>query len=324
MPKSTKRFLINDNSLNEFGFRVMTEGVDLSQFTKNPIMLYMHFRPWKGTKDEILPLGRIEDLTVEGESIYGIPFFDDNDEFAMSIYHKVESDFIKMVSGGFKPLVWSDEPDHLLPGQTRSTLLKSQLREVSICDIGANNNALALYDENDEMVNLSDKSKINIIPLLNTKQDMTVELKDVAAELKLTDITAEAILAAVKKIQKENSDLTTENTNLKTAQNTTAIETLLNDAVTAGKITAAQKPQYETLAQGNLEAVSTLLKDMPTHKTIQEQLKDAPVVDGVEALRKLSWEQLDESGQLETLKTQDLECFKSKYKTKFNKDWSEK
>lgn len=324
MPKSSKRFVISDSSINEYDFRILTSGVDLTQYLKNPIVLWMHIRAWRGTTDEVLPIGTMTDIAVEGDQILGTPVFDDNDAFAMTIYNKVEAGILKMCSGGFKVLTWSDEAQYILPGQKRASAIKSVLKEVSICDLGANNNALTLYDANDDVINLSETSQLDIIPLLNTKQDMAVELKDVAAELKLTDQSPDAILTAVKSLQTQNTELTTENKKLKEEKTQAAIDALLTEAVNDGRITAKQKPHYETLAAGNLETVTDLLKDMPKHKSISDQLADKTDTDGLETLRKLNWDELDKKGLLEELKEKDYDCFKSKYKTQFGKEWIEK
>ena len=41
---SQKRIILSDSSLNRYGFRVLTSGMLIEAFKKNPVMLYMHFR----------------------------------------------------------------------------------------------------------------------------------------------------------------------------------------------------------------------------------------------------------------------------------------
>ena len=41
---SQKRIILSDSSLNCYGYRVLTSGMSIEAFKKNPIMLYMHFR----------------------------------------------------------------------------------------------------------------------------------------------------------------------------------------------------------------------------------------------------------------------------------------
>lgn len=321
MPKSSKRFVISDSSINEYEFRTLTAGIVLDQYLKNPILLWMHSRPWRGTKDEVLPIGTMTDIAVEGDKVLGTPVFDDNDEFAMTIYNKVESGILKMCSPGLKVLTWSDDPEHILPGQKRATAIKSVLREVSICDIGANNNALVLYDENDELINLSDRNRPEFIPLLNPNK-MTVELKDIAGELNLTDQNPAAVLTAIQNLKQElaNSKETVEL--LQKAKTDEQIDAYLADCAQKGKITAAEIDKYKKLSGGNLTDLKDLLDAKPEYKTLHDKTHDGK--QGKEDLSNLSWDELDKKGLLQELKDKDLETFKSKYKAEFGVEYKDK
>lgn len=162
MPLSTKRFVISTSALNSQGFRMLTEGANLDGFKKNPVLLWNHIRPEGNLKNQILPLGHwpAEHLQVNGDEISGIPFFDDKDEFAMSIFNKVEGGHIRMCSAGAKPIEISDDEADKLPGQEAPTVTKWSLQEASICDIGANPDSLvvALYDNDDKLITLGDTS----------------------------------------------------------------------------------------------------------------------------------------------------------------------
>lgn len=68
--------VISTSAVNSYGFRVLTEGIDTTQFERNPILLWMHNRPMRGTKDEVLPLGRVENLRKEGDKLIGSLVFD--------------------------------------------------------------------------------------------------------------------------------------------------------------------------------------------------------------------------------------------------------
>lgn len=52
-----KRVRISNNSLNSYGSRVLTEGMDVQQYCRNPVLLYMHER---GNV-----IGYVKDLKVE-------------------------------------------------------------------------------------------------------------------------------------------------------------------------------------------------------------------------------------------------------------------
>ena len=148
-----KRIVLTDESLNSYGFWVLTSGMDLSAFLRNPVMLWNHNRSEGGTVNDQLPIGYWKDLRVEADgSITAEPVFDETDEFAVKIKKKYESGVLNACSIGFRILEWSEDPKFLKPGQTVATATKSVLLEASICDIPSNPNAtkVVLYNENSE------------------------------------------------------------------------------------------------------------------------------------------------------------------------------
>jgi len=160
MKKSTKRFVISSETQNNLDFKVRTSGIDLNQFNKNPLLLWMHKRPKGERRDEILPLGYWEDLEVNAQGqLTGVPVFDDTDDFALSIYNKVENGTLRMASAGLTPVEWEEDGD-------TNWLSKSTLLEASLCDIGSNPDALAvvLYDENEQVITLSPDYLKKVLP----------------------------------------------------------------------------------------------------------------------------------------------------------------
>jgi hypothetical protein len=201
MPVSSKRFVISTSGLNSQGFRMLTNGAVLDGFTKNPVLLFNHIRPEGNLKNQILPLGHWQDLKVEGDEISAVPFFDDKDEFAMSIFNKVEGGHIRMCSAGAKPLEISENKKDMLPDQEAPTVTKWELQEASLCDIGANPDSLgvALYDADNKRITLSDKSIKN----LTKKNIMNKKTTDALTALKkvkqlTADVTKARTLAAEK------------------------------------------------------------------------------------------------------------------------------
>ncbi|MET4080091.1 hypothetical protein ABIB40_000031 [Pedobacter sp. UYP30] len=184
MLKSKKKFIIQTERVNSYGFRVLTAGVNIEQFKRNPLMLWMHRRPNGLDKNEVLPLGYWSDIEVRDSIIYGTPVFDDTDQFAMLIYNKVENGTIAMASAGLIPLEWSDDPDLQLPGQTSRTLVKSVIDECSLVDIGANPDAMAvaLYNPHGNKINLSTTPQ-NEWPVFKKKGSYVATSKEVQAVL---------------------------------------------------------------------------------------------------------------------------------------------
>ncbi len=103
-------FVLHDESVNTYGFRMLTSGANLEEFKKNPVMLLNH-------DDYSLPIGRWENIRVEGGKILADAVFDEGDARAAEVKRKVENDFIRMASiGAWPPEEKSDAYDLMLPG----------------------------------------------------------------------------------------------------------------------------------------------------------------------------------------------------------------
>lgn len=161
--RMAKEFVINTSRLNSYGFRVLTGGIDISQFTKNPLLLFMHRRAGMG---ETLPIGTVENLRFEGDMLIGTPVFDEEDEFAQKIARKWDKGVLRMCSAGLEPIELTRAPEHIIEGQTRETVSRSKLVEVSIVDIGSNDDALQLLQPDGKLIQLSADEDNAFIPLL--------------------------------------------------------------------------------------------------------------------------------------------------------------
>lgn len=123
-------FLVSDESENSQGFKVLTGGIDTSQFEKNPIMLYMHERP--------TIIGVWENLRKEDSKLYADAVFDTESQKGKEVARQVEQGFLRGASIGI-----TYEKGDLKNG----VLEKCKLYEISIVDIGSNPNALKLYND---------------------------------------------------------------------------------------------------------------------------------------------------------------------------------
>lgn len=288
------KFLISDESVNSYGFRVLTEGIDTSLFEKNPIALWMHKRPWGWDKErEPLPIGKWE-LAWEGKKLYGYLTFDEDDEFAVKLKNKVDKGIINMVSPGLQLIATSEDRGVLLKGQTRPTVVKCMLLEVSLVDRGSNYNALRLQDITGSEINLSDSNSNHLLPLLNDikNQNDNMEFKTLVA--KAVNLTADAseadILAAVQNAVQKNVelvDLSGQITTLsdekkelqdqlkvfedaeKQAEDQKRID-LVDGAVAAKKITASEKETYLSLAAKDFDSTKKILDGMQGTKELDD------------------------------------------------------
>ena len=117
--EKTKRVRISNESLNSYGTRVLTSGMDVDQYKRNPVLLYMHERGQV--------IGYVKDLRVEGDDVSGELVFDEASELSRRCKKQYEFGSLKMVSVGIDILETSEDPKHLVEGQTAPTITKSKL-----------------------------------------------------------------------------------------------------------------------------------------------------------------------------------------------------
>jgi hypothetical protein len=330
-------FVLHDESINCYGFWLSTEGGDLSQFEKNPIMLFMHRRAtWADSKEAILPLGHWVELRRADGKIYGKPYFDP-DEFSQLIAQKVVSKTYKMASVGAQPLETSSEKKWLKPGQTRETVTKWKMKEASIVDIGGNDNALALYDEDDKLIQLSDGKEPPIQKLKVEQKNEQKMRKSFWALIGLTDNENEELgEEKVRNLVSENTALKSEKVTL--SEKVTSLEgeiktlkeadqkkkkeegvALVDAAIKDGRIDAAQKEAYIQLFEVSPENAKTILLAAKPHTPVAGKLEEGKDKKEKEyaKLADMSWEQLDKGNKLVKLKAEYPELYAEKFEAKF-------
>ncbi|WP_316777771.1 hypothetical protein [Pedobacter antarcticus] len=148
MKKSNKTFVLSDDRFNSEDFRVLTSGIDISIFLRNPIMLYNGIRPGATSIHDLLPIGFWEDIRMEGNTLYGVPVFDESDWFAMLVYDKVESGLYTNAGCRLEALKWSDDQNDKLPGQEVKILTQSLLLDASIMGNPFSTPVIMLEDSN--------------------------------------------------------------------------------------------------------------------------------------------------------------------------------
>lgn len=258
-----KEAIITSNGLNSYGSRVLTEGGDLRQYERNPVLLFMHNRAFSR---ENLPIGRMEGLRIDGDRLIGTPVFDLNDEFAKRIADKWENGFLRMLSAGIEIIETSSDAGVMLPGQTRPTITKWKLVEVSVVDIGANDEALRLYDQAGTMLKLASGIDNEVLPLLKEREDNQLIIKTTMNKELLTLLglqegaTDEQVLATVRGL-KEKAD----KVEAMTLANITAI---VDEAVTTKKITADKKEHFVNL--GKAAGIDSLRETLSLMKPAQK------------------------------------------------------
>lgn len=293
MTKKTYQFVVNTEAVNSYGYRILTDGIDTEQYMRNPVVLYMHNRAFvRG--DEVI--GRVVSLNKENGKLIAEVEFDEADEFAKQIAGKVERGFIKMCSMGADIVETSSDTDLIIPGQTLETVTKCKMVELSIVDIGGNDDALRL-SKNGRPIQLR---KIEF------KQKNMSELKTIALALGMSADTGEAVvLQKVNELKLAKDKAETETKEWKEkfiALQKTEATKLLDKAVKLGLIPEdlkdAQLLAFENDFDGQTAKLSKLIEDKETENAKNER-KDK-VKDFV-GLTKQSSETTPQSG--------DTECF---------------
>lgn len=235
------RVRLTNDTLNSYGYRVLTDGVDVSQYERNPILLYMHNRGQA--------IGLIKDIKKEDGEITGEPVFDEATDLSIQCRKQWDFGSLRMVSIGFEVIETSEAPEHLVPGQRYATVTKARLIEVSLVDIGANNDAIRLH-RNGQLITLGERGECPLPPLNhNIITQPQMELKTLALQLGLPETADEATinskLAELKASQNDVEKMRQENDALKLAQITGAVDS----AIAAGKIPADKKQHFLNLGK---------------------------------------------------------------------------
>jgi hypothetical protein len=183
-----KEFIISDESVNRFGFKVKTSGINIDKFVKNPVMFYNHNR-------EGGVIGRWENVHSDNGRLIATPVFDETDELGHKISGKVENGFIRAASIGIEPID-IDANDN--------TVILSELVECSICDVPSNGNALMLYQNGQQVKSKEFYLNLNLIKNQNPMKDEDVK-KIIAALLLKDDASIDDILSAINSLSAAES-----------------------------------------------------------------------------------------------------------------------
>lgn len=259
---SQKRIILSDSSLNRYGYRVLTEGLNIEAFRKNPIMLYMHFRDegsplWGESK----AIGHWEDIQINGDELSAVPIFDMVDELSKTVAAKYEAGTFSATSIGFRIIATSANKELLVPGQTRETVTESELMEASIVDVPGNSNAVRLYD----------KSSFALLAAgMDQKQVPELKQKSTAMKFRQSWLSFLSYLK-IDKDQAENTELTAENIESLHSQFSTLTaenQTLVQAKTNAEASLATANGEITTLKTeiGTKEEEITRLKNEATTK----------------------------------------------------------
>jgi hypothetical protein len=309
----SKEVIISSSKLNSFKFRVLTQGIDIAQYQRNPILLWMHKRA-----DDVLPIGRVENLRFEGDNLIGTPVFDETDEFAKKIKAKWDGGFLRMVSPGLDPVETSSDPKHLLPGQKKATVTRSKLVEISVVDAGANDDALVLYRDG-QRINLSLGCEfLQTAEMALNNQLNEIEMKTIALKLGLPETATEAeILTKIGSLQTDAVSAVQLKADFD-KQRDALIAAEVETAVKLKKITADKKEHLITLGKtSGIESLKTTLELIPSAAKATDYINSGSAGGGGGA--NSDWKKLSDvpADKLIELRNDDTDTYKILYKAEY-------
>lgn len=302
-----KRVRLTNETLNSYGTWIKTAGIDLALYEKNPILLYMHKR------GDVI--GTVDNLKIENDEITGELHFDEATELSTRLKKQYEAGSLRMVSVGIDIIELSEDPKLLKQGQTCPTVTKSRLNEVSLVDIGANEDAITLTHKGKALT--LGKDGDNPLPQLSEnfqKQKSYMELKQIALMLGLPETaTNEQVTAKVKELltlAKQVEALKKEKEQLTLSAITGVVETAIKER----RLGADKKQQFVCLGEkiGVIELQKVMEAMNPATK-VSDVLNINLSHEG-SVYKKLGDVPAD---QIELLKNNDIAAYKRLYKAEY-------
>ena len=306
-----KRVRISNDSLNSYGFRVLTSGMDVAQYSRNPVLLYMHER---GNV-----VGYVKDLKKENGEVTGELMFDCASELSERCNKQFEFGSLRMVSAGLEIIEMSEDKGLLVAGQTRPTITKSKLYEVSIADVGANDDAIVLCKDG-KRITLGRDGDCPL-PLLNNNHQKTKEMENKTMALQLglpetaTDAEISAKLTELKALKEQNASLMQEKEKLTLA----SITHLVSKAIEEKRLEEKDKDQFVELGKkiGTEELEKTLKAMHPAVKLSSVLGHQGGTPTGEQKFTKLGEVP---ANRIASLRAENPEEYKKLYKAEYGMD----
>lgn len=312
---TSNRVRLTNDSLNSYGTRVLTDGLDIEQYNRNPVLLWMHQRGQV--------IGTLTDLRREHGEITGLLNFDEASELSQRCKKQWEFGSLRMVSVGIDILEWSDDPNLAVEGQTMATITKSKLTEVSVVDIGANDDAIRLNYQGQQL-NLSAGGACPLPSLYNQSNQpqstypTEMDTKVLALKLGLPEGADEtAIYAKIDEIKATSTEVETLRAE-KEAVIQREVEALVDGAVAEKKIELKMRDHFLQLGKSvGADNLRTTFQSMSPREKLSATLNSSG-----QAVQPKTYAKLSDvpSEELMQLRDSDLDRYKQLYKAEYGID----
>jgi len=304
-------FVLSDGTVvNSYGFKVATEGIDLSRFLNNPVMLDSHIK----TNWAVIGLWENISANLEQDTLLADPVFDTEDPDVAKTAGKVERGFIKGASIGIS----FDKKDFKhIDGEL--VLTKCELVEASIVAIPSNASSLRLYQNDEEMseddvkelcLSLNPDNTQGNESFNNSKNEQmskqtillglgamrVLGFTDASQELSLSDIEKKVLElgTAHLALEQERDELKTklEGFQKKEEDTKAALSAkLVDDAIKEGKITADKRDAFLAMANDNYKNAEAVLGTIPGKTKHGKDVSGGAAEMSMDDFQKLSVEE---------------------------------
>lgn len=305
-----KRVRLTSDILNSYGSRVLTAGMDIEQYKRNPVLLYMHER---GNV-----IGYLKDIEKSSVEVTAELVFDEASELSRRCKKQWEVGSLRMVSVGIDILETSRSRAVTLEGQTRETVTRSKLYEVSLVDIGSNDDAIRLMRDG-KQITLGSAVECGL-PLINKpKKEKEMETKTIALLLGLPETASESELttaiSGLLSMKTENAELKQRLSKLEEA----GIEHAVDAAIADKRIELSKRDEFVEL--GKKIGAGDLVK---LFASMSPRTKLSDMLDGGQPCGPVTCEykKLSEvpSEKLAELKEKEPERYRRLYKAEYGMD----
>lgn len=312
---TSNRVRLTNDSLNSYGTRVLTDGLDIEQYNRNPVLLWMHQRGQV--------IGTLTDIQKEHGEITAQLNFDEASELSQRCKKQWEFGSLRMVSVGIDILEWNNDPNLAVEGQTMATITKSKLTEVSVVDIGANDDAIRLNYQGQQL-NLSAGGACPLPSLYNQSNQpqstypTEMDTKVLALKLGLPEGADEtAIYAKIDEIKATSTEVETLRAE-KEAVIQREVEALVDGAVAEKKIELKMRDHFLQLGKSvGADNLRTTLQSMSPREKLSATLNSSG-----QAVQPKTYVKLSDvpSEELMQLRDSDPERYKQLYKAEYGID----
>ena len=305
-----KRVRLTSDILNSYGSRVLTAGMDIEQYKRNPVLLYMHER---GNV-----IGYLKDIEKSSGEVTAELVFDEASELSRRCKKQWEVGSLRMVSVGIDILETSRSKAVTLEGQTRETVTRSKLYEVSLVDIGSNDDAIRLMRDG-KQITLGSAVECGLPLINNPKKEKEMETKTIALLLGLPETASESELttaiSGLMSTKKENAELKQRLSKLEEA----GIEHAVDAAIADKRIELSKREEFVEL--GKKIGAGDLVK---LFASMSPRTKLSDMLDGGQPCGPVTCEykKLSEvpSEKLAELKEKEPERYRRLYKAEYGMD----